>query len=476
MGKANRERRRMKEKTRKRQAAGRGAGNGSGRLDDDRWSWLGDAAPTPPPPPQTPPPPPPPPPPTPTPTIEELVSALVSAAVFEIDHPDGVPLGRIVEQLTSSDVPALRRALERDLDQRLRAALGVIWQGGWQPADLLRVAARRLRTAHHHLLRAAIAAELAGYAPTTIDPSWSEQLAEGEVTRWWPGELTAVQACAELHPDGWPDFVTRALELLHLLAWLPRLELLGPAPGTATPAPAARRNSVDERILARVRALLAKAESTNYPAEAETFTAGAQALMARHSIDHALLAATGRAPADHPTGRRIGVDNPYEAPKATLLDAIASANRCRSVWSKELGFCTVVGFPTDLDIVEVLFTSLLVQATTAMTREGSRTDRIGRSRTRSFRQSFLLSYAHRIQERLSETTRQQTESAAAEPGRANLLPVLASRTDAVEQATCEMFPHLTTHSAGSAWDREGWASGRAAADLASLTPAAEVTG
>jgi hypothetical protein len=110
-----------------------------------------------------------------------------------------------------------------------------------------------------------------------------------------------------------------------------------------------------------------------------------------------------------------------------------------------------------------------------MTREGSRTYTGGGSRTRTFRQSFLLSYAHRIRERLTETTRQETETAAAEPGKHNLLPVLASRDEAVKAATTAMFPRMTAHSAGNAWDREGWASGRAAADLAALTPAAPVT-
>jgi hypothetical protein len=44
--------------------------------------------------------------------------------------------------------------------------------------------------------------------------------------------------------------------------------------------------------------------------------------------------------------------------------------------------------------------SLLVQAHAAMRRFGRQTDRRRTSRTRSFRQSFLLSYANRIGERL----------------------------------------------------------------------------
>lgn len=366
-------------------------------------------------------------------------------------------------------------ATERELDDALKTAIGELWGRGWQPADVLRLVARRMENAHQQVLRAAMAAQMAQYATATVDPRWSAQLAEAEITVWWQQELTAVRACALAHPDGWADLVARALELLHELSCLPPLQTLIPIPGTAVTVRPGARPDVDARVLNRVRALLAKAESTPYLAEADTFTAGAQALMARHSIDHAMLAATGRAPADEPTGRRIGIDNPYEAPKATLLDAVASANRTRAVWARELGFATVVGHVTDLDTVELLFTSLLVQATTAMTREGSRTYSGGGSRTRSFRQSFLLSYAHRIRERLTEATRQEAATAAAEPGRHNLLPVLASRDEAVEAATQAMFPHLTTHSAGAAWDHEGWASGRAAADGAALTPAVPVT-
>lgn len=455
MGKANRERRRMKEKARKRS---RSASSGPGRYGQDTWSWADPLIFSPSPP-----------------TMPEQVTELVDEAVHALHHEDGAAFIRCVTHLTTNTGAAWRGTVERVLDKGLTSAATGLWEHGWQPVDVLRVLTRRLKAPHQHLARAVIAAEMSGYAAATVDPRWTAQLDDAEITRWWPAEQTAVQACARSHSGGWDGFVTPALELLHTLVCLPPLEILIPIPGTAVPTRSGPRPDVDERILARVRALLAKAESTTYPAEAETFTAGAQALMARHSIDHALLAATGRAPTDEPTGRRIGIDNPYEAPKTTLLNAVAAANRSRVVWSKELGFATVVGHPTDLDTVEVLFTSLLVQATTAMTREGSRTYSGGGSRTRTFRQSFLLSYAQRIRERLTETTRKETETAAAEAGKDNLLPVLASRDEAVERATATMFPHLTSHSAGTAWDHEGWTRGRVAADLASLTPAAPVT-
>jgi hypothetical protein len=112
---------------------------------------------------------------------------------------------------------------------------------------------------------------------------------------------------------------------------------------------------------------------------------------------------------------------------------------------------------------------LLVQATSAMVRAGSRS-----GRTRSFRQSFLIAYAVRIGERLTEATGAAERAAAEETPERNLLPVLASREREVTEAVESMFTNLTRSRGLRANDEEGWASGRAAADLAALHGSAEL--
>jgi hypothetical protein len=264
-----------------------------------------------------------------------------------------------------------------------------------------------------------------------------------------------------------------------MIVRLPGIETLMPPPGVAEPATPelpADAPTVPAKILERVRLLLAKAESTPYPAEAETLTAGAQSLMARHRIDEALLTATAAGRRRLPDARRMGIDNPYEQCKALLLAVVAKANGCRSVWSKELGFSTVLGFASDLDAVEMLFTSMRVQATTAMIAEGSRPTQWGGSRTRAFRQAFLTSYATRIGERLQEASDDAIHEAAEARAGRDLLPVLAARDEAVEEALAQMFPTTKTHSGGRRLDAEGWQSGRAAADLASLSGRRSVGG
>jgi hypothetical protein len=54
-------------------------------------------------------------------------------------------------------------------------------------------------------------------------------------------------------------------------------------------------------------------------------------------------------------------------------------------------------------------------------------------------------------------------------GRMGLLPMLVSRERDVDQAVAELFPGLVSHSV-RATDREGRASGTAAADRAALNP------
>ena len=352
------------------------------------------------------------------------------------------------------------------------------WPDGWQPADLVRVATRELGAGARAAMIDLVAAQLRTYAPATIDEVWHAQVADLDARVWWSEDAGYVGELATARKLERPQVLDLLVRLLELLAGLPRLEVLTALPGQARSAPprgagrrAAASGEADEKLLSRVRALLAKAESTTFEAEAETFTAAAQAMMARHSIDEALLWRREGHDQAQPGGIRLGVDNPYPEPKAMLLQQIAEANRCRTVWSRHLGFTTVLGYRSETAWVELLYTSLLVQATTAMTKAGPKNTARGTSRTRAFRASFLESFALRIGERLRETTEQAETEAAGGAGR-DLLPVLSDRRAAVDEAVTRIFPDMTT--ASRSWsnhDREGWTSGRSAADLADLAHA-----
>jgi len=339
-----------------------------------------------------------------------------------------------------------------ELDAVLGEALQTAWGRNWDAVEVARQTGRRLGDRHARYVADVIGRHAGG-------------------PQWWTSGRPHLGQWAAREGVSPIDALACAVDVLGLLMRLPTLPKVGGA--TSEPARRSPRPGQDGRILERVRALLAKAESTTFPEEAEALSTKAQELMARHAIDTAMVVAGGGAgPADGPTGLRVPVDDPYAGAKSILLSAVASANGCRAVWSKGLGFSTVVGFESDLEFVDLLYTSLLVQATTAMVAAGPQVDRSGRSRTRSFRQSFLLAYATRIGHRLRAAEAASRASARMEYGEA-LLPVLADRSDAVETACDEAFPGAVRRSV-SISNAAGWAAGSAAAELASLAGRIEV--
>ncbi|MEU6481164.1 DUF2786 domain-containing protein [Streptomyces sp. NPDC047017] len=338
---------------------------------------------------------------------------------------------------------------DAELARRGEEFVAGAWQRGWQPADVARTVARELGDDHLRLAAALIRAQAPRDRPR--GHRWRAQL--DELTTEPPRRTDRF------------SHATAVLELYRLLLRLPVLEVLdepggpgGPS-GPAGPAGPAGPQGGESRMLGRIRALLAKAEATGFPEEAEALSAKAQELMARHSVDEALLAARAPSP-DTPGACRIGVEPPYEQAKAVLLDAVATANHCRAVWNEPLGFSTVVGFAADLESVELLYTSLLVQATTAMTRAEAGQRAGGRRRTKTFRQSFLAAYAHRIGTRLAEAAGTQVTE--------DLLPVLASRDVAVTDRLDRMFPQTTTTRLRGVSDEAGWTEGARAADRAQV--------
>jgi hypothetical protein len=424
-------------------------------------------------------------------TQAEEISLLVSTAGRAAEAGDQAAFYRAVDQLTAERAPGWGRAVSRALVELAKLAVAQAWKRGWQPAELARQVGREMTAGHASMAADVIAGEMRRYAVATVDPRWAAQVAGLALTA--PGTDDGQYLTAWRTAAGAADptaAIVIAIELINVLLNVRVLEVLLPIPGHATvpaapagtPAAAssAAGHDADERMLSRIRALLAKAESTEFEQEAEALSGRAQELMAKYSIDHALLAARTGAK-EEPAGRRIAVDNPYEGPKTTLLNTVAEANRCRAIWSQDVGLVTVVGFPADLDAVELLFTSLLVQANTALMRAGGRKDEFGRSRTRAFRQSFLVSYSIRIGERLAEAATSAereviAEQAAGRDGIAgaagagtDLVPFLAARGEAVDDAVDGLFgDRLRKGRAARVNDAEGWASGRAAADMASL--------
>jgi hypothetical protein len=362
----------------------------------------------------------------------------------------------------------MRRATPGELGRAVRSLAHQLLSrqadAGWLPADLIQIVHRRQGEAAAELVADALADWCAGHAQAAVHALWHDQLRACAARVWWQPHLTHLEQWAR-------QFVSAlgvAVNVLACLGTLPALALIVPPPGRASQQSGPRRQ-VDDALLTRVRTLLAKAESTDYPPEAEALSAKAQQMMSRHGLSRAVLDHERGVQAEVTTAR-MWLDNPYLTAKASLVQAVAAANRCRVVYHSSLGMVSVLGEPSDLDATVLLATSLLVQASRAMLAEGSRVGYAGQSRTKSFRHAFLVAYAQRIGERLAEADHAGQDELASEldgSGPGALVPALARRTEAVDAALARDYPRLTGQRT-TIRSADGWHAGRQAANRADL--------
>ena len=382
------------------------------------------------------------------------------AGVYAQLDGDVATVERAVELLTSAAASEVAAEIAPLLEEQVAG----MWDRGWQPADVLRLVDRDLGKLERVLARRALAAQGEGYEQLgrRVAPEWMAQLERSGATHSWDRSVSYLR---QLGVE-WSEALHAAIRLAASWLHVPAVPRLMDPPSAWRDGPVVDQRTLPTDVLAKVRALLAKAESTTFEAEAEALTAKVQELMARHRIDRALLDAGGHQPDEQPIGRRIGVENPYADAKAVLLGEVAHANGCKAVWSKDLGFTTVFGYRDELDGIEELFTSLLVQATCALQRAGSKVDGVGRRRTTRYRRSFLIAFARRIGERLRDAVHTTVEVASISTG-TELMPLLRARSDAADAAAREAFPEMSSF-APSASDGEGWYAGRLFGDLADL--------
>lgn len=372
-------------------------------------------------------------------------------------------LNRVITQLIRQE-SASAAAVVSDVGQFLDYGIDQVFNRGWQPAEVVHVVRRELGTSSTRLTTALVHVHAHRTSARSTAPSaWVDQLedlapssastAAGAFERW-----RMTESASATH--GW----LRVLTTIGLFNRLGPLTPLVTVPADWGSAATARAEKPESKVLNTIRGLLAKAESTSYPAEAEVLSAKAQDLMTRYAIDNAVLDAREQTSLTDQVGsRRLLIDNPYPEAKASLLQAVSQVNGVRSIWLKSYGLITIVGMPVDLDLCDLLFTSLLVQSSHALTEAGDDAD----GRIPSFRRSFLLAYAARIGERLMQARDRAARAASGDYGTA-LVPIMTERSEAVGTVFDELFP-ATTPVTQSVTNTRGWVAGRVAADAADLT-------
>ncbi len=233
-----------------------------------------------------------------------------------------------------------------------------------------------------------------------------------------------------------------------------------------------------------IRGLLAKAEATSFPAEAEVFTAKASELMARYAIDEALIWSTSADPG-LPSERTVVLQRPYVSQKAYLVHRVAGVFGCSAI--RLMGGAgastepvSVVGYESDLDLVETMVTSLLVQAAQAMVVD--QPAGLTSSGAAAFRRSHLMGFIETACARLADVHRDAVVRNAP-PGRAgddsvdlraqpagppSLALVLADRSESVDAEFSRRYPRVRSSRISFGSSLDGHRSGRAAGERADL--------
>jgi hypothetical protein len=245
----------------------------------------------------------------------------------------------------------------------------------------------------------------------------------------------------------------------------------------------ADRASADERfasIMTKLRKLLAKAEGTDVPTEAEAFMAKAQELMARWQIDEALLAeAEGRAAA-RVTSLTIPMSAPHAARRAGLAYAIAIANGCEAIQVPDAAVASgvaavIVGDERDVDWVATLFSSLSHQLDASLRR--ARPSRPRHESPKAWSTAFVAGFISVMRRRLTEAAEaaerdaesaEAEERSAATPQRSSVALVLAAKRDEVDAEFRKQFPHIRTVRRSAGTSASGRRAGAQAGERASM--------
>ncbi|MDT7801811.1 MAG: hypothetical protein QOI78_5244 [Actinomycetota bacterium] len=223
--------------------------------------------------------------------------------------------------------------------------------------------------------------------------------------------------------------------------------------------------------LERIRKLLAKAEDPAVTeAEAEAYNKKAAELVARYGIDQAMLAESGASVDDIGT-LTIPMNDPYSRDKASLLTSVAYPLRCRTLLHRvgqKVESVTVFGYQSDLGRVELLFTSLLLQASTQLTRVRPGGFFPGESLA-AYRRTWLHGFARAVHERLSLAEEEAVRTAA--PGARSAELVVRDRSALVQHRFDEEYGNLRS-AAPRRLSGSGYLDGHDAGTKANLDPSA----
>jgi Protein of unknown function (DUF2786) len=217
----------------------------------------------------------------------------------------------------------------------------------------------------------------------------------------------------------------------------------------------------DDKMLARIAALLRQAEGTDNAHEADAFMSAAQRLATAASIDLAVARShsSNRAAVQTPTQRTITIGNAGTKGLRTyvqLFVLIASANDVKCDIASNSTFLYAYGFAEDIDATHALYASLVVQmvrASDSYLASGAHRPTPTITARLNFQLAFGTRVGHRLAEARDQARRAATKDRARRPGTA-----IALRDKEVE---------LHDYYRGTSKARGTWQASRATAGYSS---------
>lgn len=186
--------------------------------------------------------------------------------------------GDLLTPLLRGRFAAQLRTVDLAVDECVRVAANDLLTHGWAPLELHTFGAKRLDERGRSYLRDVLAAAAQWNAAT----DWLTDLGRVESRVWW--------SVAEPHFGQWirhhalhrADSIRVAVDVLALLSYLPRTDARMPGAPDAATVPAGSLVQ-DDRIVARIDALVARANATSFVEEAVACSRKAQELMVRYA-------------------------------------------------------------------------------------------------------------------------------------------------------------------------------------------------
>lgn len=211
----------------------------------------------------------------------------------------------------------------------------------------------------------------------------------------------------------------------------------------------------NDAALQRIQNLLAKAESTDSQPEAEACYAKAEELMVKYQIDEAMLEAGGAGRREEPTLEKFAyATQVYRPAKARLLHKIAGMHNVRMVLypgyrrtetSSRTFFAALIGFPSDVRFVKMLYLSIVLQAERGVAQAWTGAGRPSYAWRHSYVSGYVSGVASKMQaaHRTANATRASAERSV--PGTEL---VLRSKAEAVQALCDQAFPSLRSARVG----------------------------